>query len=132
LSFLLDTDICSAYVKGHALVFQRFLQYSGRLYVSTLTLGELLTWALRAQAPPRRQQDVRDFLTLVSVLEVTQAAAWKYGEIQAALLDAGTPAPGLDLFHAAVALVQGFTIVTHNVQDYANIPDLLVADWLIP
>jgi predicted nucleic acid-binding protein len=46
LSFLLDTDICSAYLKGNHSVGNRVLQYGGRLYVSALTAGELYTWAL--------------------------------------------------------------------------------------
>lgn len=71
LSFLLDTDACSAYIKGNALVFNRFVQYGGGLSISTVTLGELFTWALRAKAPPSRLQDVQDFLKLVSILEVT-------------------------------------------------------------
>lgn len=132
MSFLLDTDICSAYVKGNATVFQRFVQYGGRLYASTITLGELLAWALRAQARPRRLQEVQDLLKLLLVLDVTQDVAWKFGEIQAGLLDAGTPAADLDLLNAAVALVHNLTMVTHNVEDYKNIPGLTVADWMVP
>ena len=47
MSFLLDTDICSAYMKGNHQVWQRFMQYSGRLHVSPVTVGELYTWAFR-------------------------------------------------------------------------------------
>jgi tRNA(fMet)-specific endonuclease VapC len=56
MSFLLDTDTCSAYIKGNPLVFSRFLQYGGRLAIATITLGELFTWAFRAKAPPSRLQ----------------------------------------------------------------------------
>ena len=119
-------------IKGNAIVFHRFIQYGGRLHVSTITLGELLAWALRRQAPPRRLDDVKDFLKLVAVLDVTQDVSWKFGEVQAALLDAGIPAPDLDLLNGATALVHGLTIVTHNMRDYANVPGLQVVDWLAP
>jgi tRNA(fMet)-specific endonuclease VapC len=132
LSFLLDTDTCSAYVKGNSLVFQRFLQYGGRLYVSTISLGELLTWALRAKASRSRLQDVRDLLTLVVVVDIGQDVAWKFGELRAAVLDAGMIVPDLDLFNASVALIHTFTMVTHNTVDYANVPGLTLADWLVP
>jgi len=132
LSFLLDTDTCSAYLKGHPLVFNRFLQYSGGLAISTITLGELFTWALRAHAPPQRLQDVQDLLQLVVVHDVSLAVARKFGELRAALFDAGTPAPEMDLFNAAVAMVHNLTVVTHNTQDYAAIPGLRLADWLVP
>jgi tRNA(fMet)-specific endonuclease VapC len=132
LSFLLDTDTCSAYIKGNKLVFQRFLQYGGQLHASTVTLAELLTWALRAKAPPSRLQDVRDLLRLVIILDVNQDVAWKFGELRATLLDAGTDVPDLDLVNASVASVHSFTMVTHNTADYKRVPGLLHADWMVP
>jgi tRNA(fMet)-specific endonuclease VapC len=132
LSFLLDTDTCSAYVKGNPLVFNRFVQYGGGLAISTITLGELFTWALRAKAPPQRLQDVQDLLKLAAVQDVTPSVARKFGELRAAHFDAGTPGPAMDLFNAAVALVHNLTLVTHNTQDYANIPGLTLEDWLVP
>ena len=33
---------------------------------------------------------------------------------------------------AATALVHNLTVVTHNDQDYANVPTLLIDDWLGP
>jgi tRNA(fMet)-specific endonuclease VapC len=131
--FLLDTDTCSAYSKGNPLVFNRFVQYGGGRAISTVTLGELFTWALRAQAPPSRMQGVQDLLKLVTVLDITAAVARQFGEIRAALLDAGTPRPELDLLNGAVALVHQLTLVTHNVQDYAGVPGLtMIQDWLVP
>jgi predicted nucleic acid-binding protein len=133
LSFLVDTDTCSAYVKANPVVFNRFLQYGGGLHISAITLGELLTWALRANAPPSRLQDVQDLLKLVLVLDITADVGRKFGELRAALLDAGTPAPEMDLLNAATALVHNLTMVTHNTQDYANIPGLTrIVDWLVP
>ncbi len=34
MSFLLDTDIASAYLRGDARVFNRFVQHGGGLYLS--------------------------------------------------------------------------------------------------
>jgi predicted nucleic acid-binding protein len=132
MSFLIDTDTCSAYVKGVRPVLNRFSQYGGGLHISPVTLGELLTWALRAQAPPRRRQEVEDLIKLVTVLDVTADVGRKFGEVRAALFDAGTPAPDLDLLNAAVALVHNLTMVTHNTVDYLNVRGLRLDDWLVP
>ncbi len=132
MSFLLDTDTCSPYVKGNPLVFNRFVQYGGGLSITTLSLGELFTWVLRANAPPKRMQDVQDLLQLVMVLDVTPAVAMKFGEVRAVQFDAGTPGPEIDLFNGAVALVHNLTMVTHNTKDYANIPGLSLDDWMVP
>jgi tRNA(fMet)-specific endonuclease VapC len=132
VSFLLDTDISSAHLKGNHQVGGRVIQYGGRLHVSTITVGELFTWALRAKASPRRLQALLDFLNDVTVLDVNEAVARKFGEVQAGLLDVGQRAPGMDLLIAATALIHGLTLVTHNAQDYANIPGLSMVDWLGP
>lgn len=66
------------------------------------------------------------------MLDVTLAVAEKYGQLQAGLLDAGMPAPGMDMLIAATALVHDLTLVTHNTQDYVNVPGLRLVDWIVP
>ena len=132
MSFVVDTNTCSAYVRGHPSVFNRFLQYSGQLYISVVTFGELTIWASRAKAPPKRAKEVQDLLTLVTILEVDVDIGRKFGEVQAGLLDCGKPAPPLDLLIAATALVRGHTVVSHNTADFQNVPGLTIVDWLAP
>jgi predicted nucleic acid-binding protein len=45
MSFLLDTNILSAHLRRPAGLMHRFVQHSGRLYTSTISLAELLVWA---------------------------------------------------------------------------------------
>lgn len=71
MSFLVDTDICSAYMKGDRRVWQRFMQYNGRLHISAITVGELFTWVSRAKAPPQRQQGFLNLIHDIIVLDVT-------------------------------------------------------------
>ena len=93
MSFLLDTDTCSAHLKQKGPVSNRFLQYAGGLHISTITLCELYAWALRASAPTQRADGLREMVRDLKVLEVTTEVAERYGRIQAALLDVGRPAP---------------------------------------
>ena len=132
MSFLVDTDICSAYLKGNHRVWQQFMRLHGRLHVSTVTVGELYTWALRTTVPAQRLADLQGFLSHVSVLDLDVTVARKFGEIRAALFDAGTPRPALDLFNAATALAHGLVMATHKVQDFAGVPGLSIEDWLAP
>ena len=132
MSFLVDTDICSAHMKNVGCVNNRFAQYGGRLYISTVTLGELYAWAFRAKASPKRIQSLLDLLKEVQVLALDDAVSRKFGEVRAWQLDHGLSSPDLDLLNAAIALVHNLTMVTHNTADYANIPGLTIADWLVP
>jgi tRNA(fMet)-specific endonuclease VapC len=89
MSFLLDTDTCSIHLKTHRTVNNRVLQYSGGYYVLAVTVAELYTWVLRANAPPRRLESLEEFLLDAIVLDVTRAVARRFGEVRAALLDRG-------------------------------------------
>ena len=87
---------------------------------------------MRAKAFPKRLQSLLELLNDVTVLNVDDEVARRFGEVNARLLDAGHTSPGLDLVIASTALVHGLTLVTHNTRDYAHIPGLTAADWLVP
>jgi tRNA(fMet)-specific endonuclease VapC len=52
------------------------------------------------------------------------------GSVRASQLDHGQFTPEMDLLIASTALVHGLTLVTHNTQDFTNVPGLSLADWL--
>ncbi len=130
MSFLVDTDICSAHLRNTKNVSRRFLQHSGQLSISVVSLGELYTWTKRQESSPRHQQGLTALLSDMTVLDVDHAVAQRFGEIRAQLLDRGQPVAGMDLLIAATALVHDLTMVTHNTRHFDNIPGLTLADWL--
>jgi tRNA(fMet)-specific endonuclease VapC len=130
VSFLLDTDTCSAFLKGQANVFNRFLQHAGHLYISTVSVAELHTWAYRRGAPPGRMAALEGFLTDIVVRAVDLDVARECGRIRAGLLDGGRPVATTDLLIAATAMVHDLTVVTHNVRHYEPVVGLRVDDWL--
>jgi tRNA(fMet)-specific endonuclease VapC len=130
MSFLLDTDICSAYLKGNHAVGNKFEQHGGRLHISAITAGELFAWVLRSKAPATRLEGLLALLDEVDCIETDLDVARQFGEIRASQLDHGLFTPEMDLLIAATAILHGHTLVTHNVEDYANVPGLEVVDWL--
>ena len=87
-------------------------------------------WAGQSSAPGL--QTLHELLKEVIVLPIDETVAHKFGEVRAWHLDNGLASPDLDLLNAAVALAHGLTMVTHNTSDYANVPGLLLVDWLVP
>ncbi len=132
MSFLVDTDICSAYLKGNHQVWNRFVQPGGRLHVSAITAAELFVWALRARSSSARLTALIEMLQDVPLLAVDGQVSHKFGEVRAHQLDQGLYTPDLDLLIAATALVHGLTLATHNGQDFTAVPGLRVVDWLAP
>jgi tRNA(fMet)-specific endonuclease VapC len=131
MSFLLDTDICSIHTKDDRVLFHRFMHYVGQLHVSVITVGELTTWSNRLTASARRKQTIERLLTDVEILDVTPEVARTFGRVRASVLDRGNTVATADGFIAATALVYDLTLVTHNTKDFAAVPGLRLADWLV-
>ena len=133
MSFLLDTDACSAHVKRPSGLTHRFTQHAGRLFLSTVALGELYAWAYQRSDPlPLLKSLRRDLLTDVSVLDFDAACAEAFGRVRGQLLRQGISVSRLDLMIASVALAHDLTLVTHNTAHFIHIPGLRLVDWLTP
>jgi tRNA(fMet)-specific endonuclease VapC len=130
VSFLLDTDICSAYLKGDRRLSERFIQYGGQLNISAITAAELYAWVLRTKAPRSRFLGLQAFLSDVAFLEVNREVARKFGELRARQLDQGLFTPEMDLLIASTAVANDLVLVTHNVGDFSQVADLKLQDWL--
>lgn len=133
MSFLLDTNICSAYIKKPGVLAHRFIQHGGGLFVSTIALAELYTWAERRPDPnPLLKAIKSDLLSVLQILDFDSDCSQTYGRLSASLSRRGITVPPFDLMIAAVAIVHDLTVVTHNVRDFTNVPQLRIVDWLAP
>jgi tRNA(fMet)-specific endonuclease VapC len=68
MSFLLDTNICTSHLKRPGGLAHRMIQYSGRLYMPTVVLGELFAWAYCRIDPSKLLQQIEDELLAFSRL----------------------------------------------------------------
>ena len=68
MSFLLDSDICSTYLRRPGSLFNRFMQHTGRLWISTFTLSDLYTWAYKQDDPTIILSKVEEFVRDVEIL----------------------------------------------------------------
>lgn len=133
MGFLLDTNIVSAHLNRRGGLTHRLLQYSGRLYVSTVVVGELYAWAyLRPDPLGFIARIENELLPELILLEYDRASAETFGKVRATLIRQGLDASRLDLLIGCVALTYDLTLVTHNVKDFQNIPNLRIVDWLAP
>jgi tRNA(fMet)-specific endonuclease VapC len=133
MTFLLDTDTCSAHLKRPAGLVHRFVQHAGRLCLPTIVLGELYAWAYQRLNPASLLHSLaNDLLPEVLVLDFDSKCAEEFGKTRGHLLRQGIIVGRADLMIASVALVHNLTLVTHNTADYQKIPGLRLDDWLIP
>ena len=90
MSFLLDTNICSAHLKRPGGLTHRLIQYMGRLYLPTVVLGELYAWAYRRSNPSKLLHQIEnELLHDMVVLDYDRAFAEKFGRVRGTLLRHG-------------------------------------------
>lgn len=130
MTYLLDTNICSAHIRRPAGLAHRLFQYSGRLAIPTIVLAELYAGAYMLAAPDRILGGIDDLLKDVSVLPFDASCAEEFGKLRGTLKRAGISVSPIDLQIAAVSLVHKMTLVTNNTKDFQNIPGLSLEDWL--
>lgn len=102
----------------------------GELAVSAVTVAELHFGVLVARDAVVRAERLRRLTFLqrqFDPLPVDDAVAVAYGQLAAAVVDAGrSPRPrSLDLLIAATARVYGARLYTKNVDDFAGTADLV-------
>ncbi|HEX4141935.1 MAG TPA: type II toxin-antitoxin system VapC family toxin [Pirellulales bacterium] len=132
MSFLLDTDICSAHMRRPGGLAHFFFQYSSAIAIPSVVLAELYAGAYRHPNPTRLLTLIEDLLPEVRVIDFDSACAQRFGQLRGTLRQQGTSVPTTDLMIASVALVHDLTLVTHNRADYQNVPGLRIDDWLTP
>jgi tRNA(fMet)-specific endonuclease VapC len=133
MSFLLDTNIVSVYLKRPGGLAHRFFQYSGRLYVSSVALAELYVWAFGKADPTSRLSAIELMLRdEVSRLDFDDDCAKKFGQLRVDSQERGISVNPVDVLSASVVLLYDLTLVTRNTADFQNIPSLRLDDWLTP
>jgi tRNA(fMet)-specific endonuclease VapC len=110
----------------------RFVQYSGRLAISTIVLGELYVGAFRHSNSTRLFSLIEDLRREVDIIDFDANCALEFGRLRGQSLQVGALTSTVDLMIAAVAIVHDLTLVTNNVKDFRNVPDLHIVDWLTP
>jgi tRNA(fMet)-specific endonuclease VapC len=136
VTFLLDTNAWVAYLrqKHPSLVLRLQQQSRANVALCSVVLAELWFGAFRS-GPNHQAANLALIHQLrqqfVSV-PFDDRAAEQYGRIRSHLTTLGTPIGPNDLFIAAIAVANGFTLVTHNTAEFSRVPGLMLDDWQTP
>ena len=117
----------------NALVVQRIhMHQPAELRVCTVTAAELYFGCLKSSKPAAYRATVDAVLAPYVLLPFDIAAADEFAKIRHHLESRGTPIGPYDLQIAAIALVHGLTLVTHNTSEFSRVPGLVLEDWELP
>ena len=108
----------------------RFIQYSGRIWISSTVLAELFAGAYKLDRPEKTLAAIQELREDVRMLPFDEPCAETFGKNRGALRRRGIEVGPMDLMIASVALVHDLTLVTHNTSDFQVIPGLRLDDWI--
>jgi len=129
--FLPDTNAWIRFLNpGNNLVKEHFLQIDqASIQICSIVKAELYYGAMKSSRMKENLGLLDNLFVNFKSLPFDDEAAEKFGEIRATLARLGTPIGPYDLQIAAVAIVNGLTLVSHNMREFLRVPGLQLVDW---
>jgi tRNA(fMet)-specific endonuclease VapC len=134
MKYLLDTNAWIHFLNNPGgLVGQRIKsQLPADICLCSVVVGELRTGAYKSARLAAN-------LSLIALLQqqfvsipFDDRAADRYAQIRANLEAQGQPIGPYDTQIAAIALIHGLIVVTHNTAEFSRVTGLTLEDWSIP
>lgn len=129
--YLPDTNALIRFLNpGSNLVKEHFLAVDPlSVRLCSVTKAELYYGAMKSSRSAENLNLLDEFFANFDSFPFDDDAAIKYGEIRSDLARQGTPIGPNDLMIAAIALVHGAVVVTHNVREFSRVAGLTTVDW---
>jgi tRNA(fMet)-specific endonuclease VapC len=131
LTYLLDTNTCVEYLNGRSRrVLEAFQRRTPEdIAVCAIVKAELHYGALRSNNPRQALAKLEEFLAPFRSLPFDDQCAAEYGRIRARLAQTGSLIGPNDLLIAAIAVLHGAILVTHNIREFRRVEGLAIEDW---
>lgn len=129
--YLLDTNICIYIAKHHpAIVRKRFESLAfDQIAMSVITFGELQFGVEKSQKREESLKTLDQLAKLIQISPLPEKAGECYGKIRNQLQKMGLMIGNNDLWIAAHAMAESWTLVTNNVREFQRIEDLDIENW---
>ena len=131
--YMLDTNMCIYVLNKRSNRLRHKFKAVKNLCISAVTYAELC-FGIENSAPSLRSARWKQldlFTRLLHIEALDWQVARQYGQIRALLKRQGKLIGNNDLFIAAHAKSAGAVLVTNNVREFQQVPDLTVENWVI-
>lgn len=131
MTWMLDTNACIRYLNGRSPKLRSKFDAANpaEIRVCSVVKAELYFGAALSHNPQKTLASQQLFLSRFPSLAFDDAAAVLYGEIRADLTRRGLVIGPNDLMIASICRANQITLVTHNVNEFGRVPELVVEDW---
>lgn len=128
----LDTDFLVALLRKRKEAEERAGEYDAAgVDVATTSMNafEIYLGAYRSKKRERNLREVDELLESLKILQLTKENSRKSSEILSRLLNGGTPIDLRDAIIGGIALNEGYTLITRNIDHFKRITGLSVEMW---
>jgi tRNA(fMet)-specific endonuclease VapC len=128
----LDTDIVIAFSRRDQASKNKIEELENlgvELAITSITLCELYRGAFLSMKVEESLAFINEFLERVTLLQQNKDSCLLYGKDFAELKKKGMLTQVMDLMIASISKANNYILVTRNVKDFRNIPDLVVNAW---
>jgi len=130
--YLLDTNICIAWLKGESIIREKFIVKSAQeIAISTINLAELFFGVYNSEKVKHNLANLLDFASEVEIIDLSIDSLKKYGELKTNLRRKGNIIDEFDLLIASICLTHGLILVTNNEKHFNRVKELKIENWLI-
>lgn len=130
--YLLDSNICIAWLKNHEAVIEKIIDAGeNKICLCAPVKAELWYGACKSQRLDKNKVSLEWLFSDFPSFPFDDDAAFHFGEIRAYLTKKGTPIGLFDMQIAAIALAHDLIVVTHNTREFERVPNLKLEDWLL-
>ncbi len=130
--YCLDTDIVVAFLRGRDEATEKVARLRSskiEIAITPLTICELYKGAFLSSDKEKNFEVVNSFIERVRILDHTLESCRIFGEDYAYLKKKGVQCQNMDLLIACICKGHNAILLTRNIKDFKNIPNLLLEKW---
>jgi len=128
---LLDTDICSYYLKGNDDVIEKVVDYLTKyptLNISSITYYEILK-GLEYKQASRQKENFENLVEEMNIINMSQTSLKISAKIYGYLRRNGQMIGVSDTLIAGLAIEKKLQLITNNTKHFENIENLDLENW---
>ena len=129
--FLVDTDIIIYWLKNKYPSIDRKMRQAGKksVCISSITAAELYFGAYNSFKKEENLRVTDGLLGKIKIIHFDEKAGKCFGKIKASLKSKGQIISDSDIFIAATAISNTFTLLTNNEAHFGRIENLTIENW---
>jgi len=129
-TYIFDTDICIYWLKGNENIERKIIRAGlPNIFITVITECELYYGAFKSAKKEKNLAVVKELKKKIQTLHTGEGVASNYGRIKSHLESKGEPVDDADLLIASIALTNGSTLVTNNIDHFKKVPGLKFENW---